>query len=46
MNEKILCDRCGKEFENDLYTDIQLENKLFEKICQDCREDAVLDFLE
>lgn len=46
MKEKILCDRCKKEFEceeDDLLTFDGRPVK--EIICPDCKEDAILDFL-
>jgi DNA-directed RNA polymerase subunit RPC12/RpoP len=43
---KVLCNRCKREFENDIYTDEEIENKHKEIICPKCREDAILDFLD
>lgn len=46
MKEKVLCDRCKREFETDeedLYTSDG--RPVQEIICQDCKNDAVLDFL-
>ena len=44
MNEKLLCDRCKREFENEIYTDEEIYNKHKEIICPQCEEDANLDF--
>ena len=42
--EKLKCNRCKKEFENDIYREEDIESK--EMVCPDCREEAILDFLE
>ena len=47
MNKKVLCDRCKREFEadeNDLTT--YDGRPVVEIICPNCKEDAVLDYLD
>lgn len=46
MREKVLCDRCKKEFEVDEDDLMTYDGRpVVEIICPDCKEDAQLDFL-